>query len=128
MTESFPRILVVDDEQVQLDTVCRGLTLYGYRCHGVLSVDAALAALAHRCGQHYDLVLTDLTMPGLSGLELIERVRARWPTISIVVATGLAVTAEVADLRRRDIPLLDKPFNPDQLDAAIRKALGRGSQ
>ena len=63
-----PKILVVDDEQHQLDTVCRGLFLYGYRCKGVLSVDAALEALIGEDGEVYDLVLTDLTMPGSSGV------------------------------------------------------------
>ena len=45
MADSSPRILIVDDEQHQLDTVCRGLRLYGYRCEGVLSVDAAIDTL-----------------------------------------------------------------------------------
>ena len=116
-----PRILVVDDEQHQLDTVCRGLRLYGYRCLGVGSVDAALAMLATDDG--FDLVLTDLTMPGRSGLALVERVREQWPALPIVVATGLASTAEAALIRQRDIPMLQKSFNPDALDVALRRAL-----
>ena len=126
MTEPPPRILVIDDEQHQLDTVCRGLLLYGYRCQGVLSVEAALDTLAGEDGVGVDLVLTDLTMPGRSGLELIEHVREEWPDLPIVVITGLAATAEVGMVRERNIPLLQKPFDPDTLDATIRRALGRG--
>lgn len=123
MTEALPRILVIHDEQHQLDTVCRGLLLYGYRCQGVQSVEAALDALAN--GDGVDLVLTDLTMPGRSGLELIECVRKDWPELPIVVITGLAATAEVGIVREMNIPLLQKPFDPDTLDATIRQALGR---
>ncbi len=126
-TTPRPRILVVDDEQHQLDTVCRGLLLYGYDCQGVLSVAAALDALNAQDGADdgggFDLVLTDLTMPGSSGLELIERVRAAWPQLPIVVITGLAATAELGIVRELQIPLLAKPFSPDTLDATIRRAL-----
>jgi DNA-binding NtrC family response regulator len=125
MTEPLTRILVIDDEQHQLDTVCRGLLLYGFHCQGVLSVDAALAALASEDGDGIDLVLTDLTMPDRSGLELIEQVRRRWPELPIVVITGLAASDEVGAVRGWNIPLLQKPFNPDTLDATIRRALGR---
>ena len=120
---SYTRILVIDDEQDQLDTVCRGLTLYGYDCQGVLSVAAALEILENNDGEGVDLVLTDLTMPGRSGLELIERVRKQWPALPIVVITGLAASEEVGTVRGWNIPLLQKPFGPDTLDATIRRAL-----
>jgi DNA-binding NtrC family response regulator len=117
---------VIDDEQHQLDTLCRGLLLYGYRCQGVLSVEAALDALANEDGDSFQLIVTDLTMPGRSGLELIERVRKDWPDRPIVVLTGLAATAEVGLVRRMKIPLLRKPFDPDALDAIVRRALKLG--
>ncbi len=120
---AHPRILVIDDEQHQLDTVCRGLRLFGYRCVGVLGVDAALIALAPGSGDGFDLVLTDLTMPGRSGLALIEQVQTRWPDLPIVVATGLAASAEVGIVRDKNIPLLKKPFDPTALDITIRRAL-----
>ena len=125
MTEAPARILVIDDEQHQLDTVCRGLLLYGYDCQGVLSVEAALDALASPEDDGYDLVLTDLTMPGRSGLELIEQVREQWPDLPIVVITGLAATEETRLVRQKNIPLLKKPFDPDTLDLTLRRALGR---
>jgi DNA-binding NtrC family response regulator len=125
MSEPNPRILVVADEQHQLDTVCRGLLLYGYGCRDVLSMTAALDALARQEDNGYDLVLTDLTMPGSSGLELVEQVRAHWPDLPIVVITGLADTDETVMLRHKKIPLLKKPFDPDTLDAILRRTLSR---
>ncbi|MFC1609661.1 response regulator [Myxococcota bacterium] len=125
MTDRLPRILVIDDEQHQLDTVCRGLLLYGYHCEGVVNVKAALDVLASDHGDEFDLVLTDLTMPGRSGLELIERVQKEWPDLPIVVITGLAQTVEVGIVREMGIPLLKKPFDPDSLDATLRRVLKR---
>jgi DNA-binding NtrC family response regulator len=118
-----PHILVIDDEPHQLDTVCRGLRLYGYRCEGVSSVDSAIDALSR--DQDIDLLLTDLTLPGRSGIELIEWVRTERPALPIVVITGLAASAELAFVRDRHIPLLPKPFDPDTLDATLRRALGK---
>ncbi len=125
MSDPAARVLVVDDERHQLDTVCRGLTLYDYRCEGVSSVHEALEALANSGGGAFDLVLTDLTMPGRSGLDLIERLRQDRPGLPIVVITGLATTAEIETLRAKGIPLLQKPFDPDTLDATLRRALRR---
>lgn len=125
MTDRVAHILVVDDEQHQLETVCRGLRLYGFRCRGVPGVAEALDALAQDADDPYDLLLTDLTMPDRSGLELIARVRRDRPALPIVVITGLAASAEVATVREQGIPLLQKPFEPDTLDAAIRRALIR---
>lgn len=124
MAEPTTRILVVDDEQHQLDTVCRGLTLYGYTCEGVLSADGAVYALENRDGAPFDLVITDLTMPGRSGLDLIEGIRRRMPELPILVITGLAASAETARVRELGLPLLPKPFDPDTLDAMVREALG----
>ncbi len=124
-SEPVPRILVIDDEQHQLDTVCRGLLFYDYACHGVLSVEAGLDALASQEDDGYDLVLTDLTMSGCSGLELIEQVQEQWPDLPIVVITGLAATVETRLVRQKNIPQLKKPFDPATLDATLRLALGR---
>ncbi len=121
MSEPITRILVVDDEQHQLDTVCRGLLLYGFRCEGVLSVRAAIEALEQN--DDFDLVLTDLTMPEHSGLELIDRLQQSWPGLPIVVVTGLAATESVATVREKNISFLQKPFEPDTLVEVIRAAL-----
>jgi two-component system, response regulator FlrC len=124
MTENQKKkILVVDDEQHQLDTVCRGLFLYGYDCEGAQSVADAIAALDRPGGDPFDLVLTDLTMPGGSGLDLIKQVRKNHPDLAIVVITGLAATDEIDLVRELQIPLLSKPFEPGTLVDILEKTL-----
>jgi DNA-binding NtrC family response regulator len=113
MSDHPPRILVIDCERHQIDTVCRGLHLHGYCCLGVQGVEEAMAEI-----EGVDLVLVDLTMPGGSGLDLIESVRKEWPDIPMVVITGLE-----GDLRESGLPTIQKPFDPDTLDATIRRAL-----
>lgn len=124
MKEGKLNILVVDDEKHQLETVCRGLFLYGYRCDGALDVAAALELIDGPGGEDFDLVLTDLTMPGSTGLYLIDQLRQRRPELPIIVITGLAASQEVERVREQGIPLLQKPFEPDTLDRAIRATLG----
>jgi two-component system response regulator FlrC len=121
----LPRVLVIDEERHQLDTVIRGLALYGYRCLGAANVEAGVEALAKDQGGGFDLVLVDLTTSGRSGLALIETVQERWPDLPIVAITGLAATAEIETVRDRKITLLEKPFGPDVLDAVIRRAMAR---
>jgi DNA-binding NtrC family response regulator len=123
MEKPSPKILVVDDEQHQLETVCRGLFLFGFICKGVQSVAAAVKALCCAEQEKYDLVLTDLTMPGSSGLDLIDQVREQYPDLPIIVITGLAATEETEIIRKRGIPILQKPFEPDTLNTAICAAL-----
>ena len=122
MTNSI-KILVVDDEEHQLDTVRRGLFLCGYKCECVQDVDSALKKLRGENGDSFDLILTDLTMPGSSGLNLIEQAHKTKPNLPIIVVTGLAATSEVDSVRAMGIPVLQKPFEPDGLDKAIRELL-----
>ena len=124
MTTQTTRILVVDDEQTQLETVCRGLFLYGYDCTGAKSAREALRLL-EQAPMAYSLVLTDLTMPERTGLDLIEKLFRRWPALPVIVITGLAQTPELEQVKEMGIPFLQKPFDPDQLVARIRETLLR---
>lgn len=117
------KILVVDDEIHQLETVCRGLFLYDYDSVGVSSAAEALVALDGQGGESFDLMLTDLTMPGASGMDLIEKAKRLRPKLPIIVITGLAASREVEVVQNQGIPILAKPFEPDSLDRAIRSLL-----
>ncbi|MDJ0764955.1 MAG: response regulator [Myxococcota bacterium] len=116
-------ILVVDDELHQLETIRRGLFLYGYESRGASNADEALAVLTGPERGSFDLVLTDLTMPGRSGIELIEQIQLRMPTLPIIVITGLAATKEIEWVQQRGLPILQKPFEPDGLHRLVSDQL-----
>ena len=123
MSRAEKRILIVDDEPHQVETVCRGLFLCGYECRGVTGVPEALALLND--GYRADLVLTDLTMPEQSGIALIKATRAQFPGLPILVMTGLAETDDTARVTALGIPMLQKPFDPETLAHAIETVLAR---
>ena len=117
-------VLVVDDEADQLETLRRGLFLLGMDCLTARCFAEAVSQLTGPGGERVDLLLTDLSMPGRSGAELIERARATRPELPVLVVTGLALSPEAMAIRARGIPFLRKPFTPDQLGAAIEALLG----
>ena len=112
------RILVVEDDDTLRRVVGKILRRHGY---GVVEIARPADAFAH-CGD-VDLVLTDVVMPGMSGRELGERVRALHPELEILYMTGYTDDA----LLRPDgeLGLLLKPFTTEGLLRAVRAALDR---
>jgi DNA-binding response OmpR family regulator len=127
-TVFYVRILVVDDEVDLLDALSRGLRREGY---AVDTVDNGEEALAKASWTPYDLVCLDLTMPGIDGLEVCERLRTETP--GEVVPRILMLTARDAledRIRGLDAGADDylvKPFAFDELLARIRSLLRRDS-
>ena len=122
------KILIVDDQQTQRETLCRGLHLLGYQCVSAASSHEALEQLSRRTSQPFDLLLTDLTMPAESGLQLIQRALSLRPDLRVLVITGLQCSEDTRAARALGIPVLQKPFNPDQLQAAIRRMTWFGTE
>ena len=80
------KILVVDDDPEVLDTLDEQL---GYLGHQVITMRGGFEALSYfESGKHADLILIDLAMPQMDGWELVQTIRARWPTIRIGVVSG----------------------------------------
>lgn len=119
------KILIVDDEPALLETLCRGLNLYGHDCLAAMDVADALEILNGANSEAVDLVLTDLSMPRSSGLELLREIRLTQPAMPVVVMTGLAHVAQVHELAAQGVPILKKPFCPDRLLEAIEAACDR---
>ncbi|MCC6748852.1 MAG: response regulator [Deltaproteobacteria bacterium] len=117
------QVLLVEDQADQRETLRRGLFLLGLDCVTAGCAAEALAHLQGPAGDRVELLLTDLTLPGTSGAQLIERARATRPGLPVLVITGLALSSEVTALRARGIPILRKPFTPDQLGNAIAAAV-----
>jgi len=113
------RVLVVDDEPRVRGMLCDALALWGYRPDGAGSVSEGLR-LFERGG--YDLVMTDFTMPGANGLQLIQSVRDRDPSVGVIM-----VTASPGELERQrqqlGFRLVRKPVHLSGLETAVREAL-----
>lgn len=117
-------VLVVDDEATVAEVAAAMLRRLGYHpvtCHGGEQAFELLRAEPGGCS----LVLTDLNMPRISGLELIRRLRSAGNRVPCVVATGfigsVGVEDEIRSLGVREI--LSKPFSPDSLGHAVSRAL-----
>ena len=112
------RLLVVDDEPMVRTVTTKLLRLRG---HDVREVDGGPAALAALAGGAFDVVVTDLSMPDMSGRELAAAVRQRHPGLPVLLLTGdTDADVEGADV----VAVVKKPFQLDALDAAVRGAAG----
>ncbi len=115
------RVLVVDDERNQRETICRGLFLYGYDCISVKDLDDALLILNGPDGQGIEMLITDMTKPGTDGCGLIDNIKGLHENLRVLVIAGLHRTAEIDCLRRRGITILQKPFDPDNLHMLMQR-------
>lgn len=114
-------LLIVDDEPSVRLACERYLTRCGHRVHAVSSVEEAHGRLA---AMEYDVVITDLQMPGSSGLDLLEHLHTRCPRTRAILISGRAEAADAAFAIERGVDaLLLKPFDLDELRASVEKAL-----
>ncbi|MHB9053295.1 MAG: response regulator [Thermoleophilia bacterium] len=118
---SKENVLVVDDEEVIRDVCEQILAGEGYRVTTAASGKEALHLVSENA---FDAVVTDIMMPDMSGLELLEVIKSTSMDISAVVITGLGtfdMATQSDRLGAREFVV--KPFTPDELSAAVRKAL-----
>jgi DNA-binding response OmpR family regulator len=117
------RILVVDDDPTVSDVVCRYLRLAGFEV-GMVADGAAALAVADRDAP--DLVVLDLMLPGIDGLEVCRRLRTRPDGIPIVMLTALGDEADrVLGLELGADDYVTKPFSPRELVLRVRSVLRR---
>jgi two-component system sensor histidine kinase/response regulator len=116
-------VLVIDDEQAMRDSCRQVLTKDGYRTETAEDGDIGLDKVREI---QPDLVLVDLKMPGLSGMEVLERISEIDPDIVSVVITAYAtIESAVEAMKRHAYDFLTKPFTPDQLRVVIKRGLER---
>jgi CheY-like chemotaxis protein len=120
------RVLIVDDEPLLVASLSRLLRLE----HDVSSVSDGVDALTLLGGDAgFDLILCDLRMPGMSGMELYKRVRVSNPSLAsrMVFFTGAMLPSDVRSFVGEDvgIELLEKPFEPKVLRALVRRFVAR---
>lgn len=123
-----PRALLVDDEEVIRRALRRFFQRQGWTVDEAGDGASALALLLAVEAPVYDLILTDLRMPGLSGEDLYDRVAAERPALAarIVVSTGDSFTPEASRfLQRSGCAVLNKPFEFAELRAVVERVAGR---
>jgi two-component system, NtrC family, response regulator HydG len=119
------KILVVDDEPSARSGLEKLLRHEGY---AVVSAPNGPTALALADEEAPDLVITDLRMPEMDGVELVEKLRARWPELPVIVVTAFGeVAAAVRAMRSGAHDFLSKPIDFDVLGFAIRRALSHAA-
>lgn len=101
------RILIVDNDQDLLATIRGYLERHDYE---VMSVATGIDALRLLRSETYDLLLTDIVMPDISGLGLIEISRKEFPSLPVIAMTGYAEQVRVLTLERSPDYYLEKPF------------------
>ncbi len=115
------RVLLVEDEAVVRSVVERTLQRARYDVVSATSAEDALATVAREAP--FDLLITDIMMPGMNGWELGERLGQRYPGLLVLYMSGYTEGAESESAARA--PFLQKPFLPAELLATVRKLLDR---
>jgi two-component system response regulator AtoC len=112
-------ILVVEDDSDLLDSLVDGLRAAG---HAVVAVRDAEEAIARCHGRGFDVLVTDIRLPKLGGLELMAEVRRRWPETKVILMTAnLDVAQAVQALKDGAYDYLTKPFDLDELLVRLRR-------
>jgi two-component system sensor histidine kinase/response regulator len=116
-------ILVIDDEEAMRDSCMQVLAREGYRVETAGEGETGLRKLKEL---KPDLVLVDLKMPGISGMEVLNKVRDIDPNIISVVITGFAtIDSAVESMKKGAYDFLPKPFTPDELRIIVRRGLDK---
>ncbi|HZT58995.1 MAG TPA: response regulator, partial [Pyrinomonadaceae bacterium] len=118
--EGKPRILLVDDEP-EVRRLLVDLLLNDYDCVQARSAEEALKALE---GSRFDLVLSDIQMGGMSGLEMVPRALALAPETVVVMVSGVStIESAIEAMRAGAFDYVVKPFRLEHVEIAVRRAL-----
>jgi DNA-binding NtrC family response regulator len=114
------KILVIDDEAIVRVSCERVLTPEGYDVRVVSKGADALDILSR---ENFDLVLTDLKMPDMDGLEVLKEIKSRWPRINVIIITGYGtISTAVQAIKLGAYEYLEKPFTPEDILRAVQRA------
>ncbi len=117
----LPRVLIIDDEVNICQNCSKILAKLDLQVDYALSGDAALEKLEERS---FDVVITDLKMSRLGGMEVLRRIQETWPDIFTIVITGYAsVSSAVEVMKMGAFDYLPKPFTPQELRSVVRQAV-----
>ena len=118
------RILLAEDETSMREYLARALTKTGY---GVTAVESGIAALEILQDETFDLLLTDIVMPELDGIELAQRASALHPLMRVMFITGFAAVTLQSGVLPADAKVLSKPFHLRDLVLEVDRMFELGS-
>lgn len=114
------QVLLVDDEEEFLASAARGLSRRGFEVEVASTGQIALARLADR---RFDVIVIDVQMPGMNGLELMREIAAGWPGLPVIVLTGQANLEQSVELCALKIfEYLTKPCDLQKIAETVRRA------
>jgi len=115
------RILVVDDEDIVRASCSRTLSPEGYE---VRLAKNGVEGLKMASEERFDLVLTDLKMPDMDGIEVLRIIKEKWPETAVIIVTGYqTVDTAVKAIKLGAYDYIEKPFTPDALISAVAEAM-----
>jgi len=122
---SNPRILVVDDEMIVCESCKRILEEEGYEVEVALSGKEAFGKMKENL---FDIVITDLKMPGIDGMEVLKTFRKEYPDTIVIMITGFStVETAVEAMKLGAFDYIPKPFTPDEVSIVVKKAIEKKS-
>ncbi|MBB3956877.1 cell cycle two-component system response regulator CpdR [Novosphingobium sediminicola] len=119
------RILLAEDEAAMRTYLARALENAGY---DVVAVDRGTAALPFLEREHFDLLLSDIVMPEMDGIELAQRCAEVSPDTKVIFITGFAAVTLKASREAPQAKVLSKPFHLRDLVAEVQRVFGQPSQ
>jgi DNA-binding NtrC family response regulator len=120
MTDQRPRILIVDDDQIIVESLVEFLQLEEYDADGVFSFAEAVGALQRRS---YPIVITDINMPDASGFELLRLLKHRYPETVVIMITGYGtIESAVEAIKMGAYDYLTKPVIDEEIKLTIERA------
>jgi DNA-binding NtrC family response regulator len=113
------KILVAENEEMTLNNVVDALHDEGYAAVGVHD---GIEAVQRMEKEQFDVLITDIKMPGFSGIELLETVKEKYPGTEVIIITGFgSISSAVDAIRKGAIDYVTKPFNLDELGLRVKK-------
>lgn len=117
--EAMRKILVVDDEITVCKSIRNAILSDEYTVETALSGEEALKKDEEEC---YDLIITDLMMPGISGLDLLKTLKQKRPDVNVIMVTGYpTIKTAVQSIKIGAFDYIPKPFTPDQLRSLVSR-------
>ena len=119
------KILIAEDEEITLNNILDTLQDEGYDVSGTKNGADALMKMEK---EHFDLLITDIKMPGLSGMELLGKIKGKYPVTEVIIITGFgSIGSAVEAMKKGALDYIAKPFDLDELTMKVKKVMDQSA-